>query len=1254
VVVSVRPASSQPAPVLVDWQGTARYEVVRRLGQGGMGVVYEAWDREGRQPVALKTLLHVTPAALYMFKQEFRTLADVNHRNLVRLHELVMTDSDRVFFAMELVRGTDFLTHVQRPGTQQSPGSEFGLRRSPADFDRLRDALRQLVEGVMALHAARKLHRDIKPSNVLVTQEGRVVLLDFGVATEVARVVDEEMREEAESVGTARYMAPEQAFEEAGPACDWYSVGTVLYEAIVGHSPFVGSAMEVLTKKNTVDPLPPSECVADVPADLDALSCALLHREPAMRPAGAEILRRLGAIGSAPPGRSDPAVAPTSDAANVGLAGRGAHLRALHDAFDATCSGGTVIVRVGGRAGMGKSTLVHRFLDELVEHGTAVVLRGRAYEREAVPYKAVDTVIDALSRYLMCLSDEDLTVALPKDTWALARLFPVLRRVPAIGTLAEEPLTDPQRVRRRAFLALRELLSSLARRRPLVLFVDDAQWGDTDSAALLLEVVRPPHAPPLLLAMTYREEEAQGSPFLCELSAHWHESTDVRDVPVGPLEHADAHQLALTLLGSGGESVAKIADIIARESGGSPFLVEELVRSRGLQARDMSAQDASAALASVTLEQMVSDRLAALPEQARRLLEIVAVGGRPLTVSLASQAAGIQGAADEVIALLRTRRFLRAGLRDGREVLEAVHARIRETIVAQLDAVSVREHHGRLARVLEVTPDVDVEALATHLLGAGETERGAQFAERAAEQAVAKLAFDQAARLLRLTLETLPASSPDRRRLRKRLGDVLEWAGRSAEAGQVYLAAAEGAPALEKVDLQRAAAEQFHASGRMEEGTQVLHQVLAAVGVKAPRSGRSALFWLIAYHLWLRVLGLRLRERDADQVRPEDRLRIDALYAAALGFSMVDHILGASMKVRALVASLRAGDRLQVSRAACMVALDLGGNGGPEGRTERELWALARRLAEKEKNPAAKFAVRATAGITLFLRGRWREAKDTLDPVQAMTTNRRVGQQSATLFHLYALHFLGDLKELTQRYTRLLAEAEERGNLFMSVNLRTSSATSVWLAADDPTRARRELAEAMAHWSPGKFTSQEWRAILFGADIDLYVGDAASAYEHVKGLAHDLKESSFLFVQYVRALTAFVQGRAAIASLDGLPAALRRARLAEIRRLQRRLDREQMAWTTALAAILRAGSASAAGDRTGAAAALRLAIERAQASEMALYAASAQHQLGLLLGGSEGAKLVGEAEDAMTARGVRAPARFAAMLVPGRWAPPEN
>jgi eukaryotic-like serine/threonine-protein kinase len=1257
----------------LDWEGTARFEVLRCIGRGGMGAVYEARDREHRQRVALKTLLHFNPAALYLFKQEFRTLAGVHHPNLVRLHELVAGESDRVFFSMELVRGADFLTYVQRPGTiriadgrsgvtskevlaaqvgQESGvheaaaegGSDTGRapsagrtrRTSPADFDRLRPALRQLVEGVHALHSNRKLHRDIKPSNVLVTAEGRVVLLDFGVSTELPRVADEALREDGQFVGTARYMAPEQAFEDApAPAADWYSVGVVLYEALVGAPPFSGPVVDVIHLKTTADSPPPSECVDGVPRDLDELCLALLERVPEKRPGGSEILRRLGGARN-----SILAPSPLAEArSSTGLVGRERQLRALREAFGVARGGRSVTVRVCGRAGMGKSALIQHALDELVEQGEAVVLRGRAYERESVPYKAVDSVIDALSGHLMHVNDLEGTIVSPKDTWALARLFPVLRRVPCIGEVAEEPITDPQGVRRRAFAALRELLASLSSRRPMVIYIDDVQWGDTDSAALLLELVRPPYAPPVMFVLAYREEDAQTAPFLTEVNSHWPSGANVRDVVLGPLDTEEARRLALGLLGSNDEAARNIAEAIGRESGGSPFLVEELARSA--VGKLSEAHDAK-----VTLEQMVGERLAGLPQEARRLVEIIAVGGRPLPVSTVGDAARVE-AADELVTLLQRRHFVRPGLRNGREVVESVHDRIRETIVAQLSADSLREHHGNLARALQATLAADPESVALHLIGAGETERGALFAERAAEQAAKQLAFEQAARLFRLTLDTFPATSADGSRLRKRLGEVLEWTGRSAEAGRAYLEAAEGASALQKVDLQRAAAEQFHASGLMDEGTRVLHSVLAAVGERAPRSSRSALFWLVVYHLWLRVVGVHFRERDAQEVSPEDRLRIDALYAVALGLTLVNHILGVSMKARALVAALRGGDRLQVSRAAALVACDLGGAGGPQRRTERDLWQIAERLAQKEQNPAGKFAVRATTGITLFMRGRWREARDLLDPIQAMTTNRRVGQQSAVLFTLYSLYFLGDVKELTQRYTRLVAEAEDRRNVFMSVNVRTSSAALVWLAADDPERARRELREAMAQWTQGKFSSQEWRATMFGADIDLYVGDAASAYERVRGLARALKKNFFIFVQYVRAMTAFVQGRCAIASLEVVPAAQRGARLSEARRLRRRLEREQMPWTSALASILAAGIARTVGDRRGAETALRAAIDGAEATEMAIHGAAARYQLGLLLGGDEGAELVRDAVDVMTTRGVRAPERFAAMLVPG-------
>src|SRR5882672_74999 len=312
---------TQPIAAPVDWKGTARYEILSCLGKGGMGVVYEAFDRERRQLVALKTLLHFDAAALYLFKQEFRTLADVHHANLVHLYELVMSEGAHVFFTMELVRGTDFRRYVQKPDAQRNshppsttivaqdtgaretvrPTGPGGATRDatisrpmPVDIDRLRPALRQLVEGIHALHAAGKLHRDIKPSNVLVTAEGRVVVLDFGVATELSNHGDEPPGGSGELVGTARYMAPEQADDvPPTPASDLSSDGVVLYEALVGRTPFVGSTTDVLPMKNVLDPPPPSSCVDGVPGDLDLLRRSLLCRDPTMRPTGEEILRRL-------------------------------------------------------------------------------------------------------------------------------------------------------------------------------------------------------------------------------------------------------------------------------------------------------------------------------------------------------------------------------------------------------------------------------------------------------------------------------------------------------------------------------------------------------------------------------------------------------------------------------------------------------------------------------------------------------------------------------------------------------------------------------------------------------------------------------------------------------------------------------------------------------------------------------------------------------------------------------------------------
>ena len=357
----------------------ADYQIIRELGRGGMGIVYEAFDKKCQRTVALKTFKKIDPTALYRFKHEFRALADVTHPNLVPLFELI-SDGQSWFFTMEYVQGVDFLAYLQAEDTLPPHA-------------RLRAVLRQLAEGIVALHGAGKLHRDIKPSNVLVTRAGRVVLLDFGLAADI-----EYQSFAQQIVGTAAYMAPEQALGlPATPACDWYSVGVMLFEALTGRRPHVGGRRQTLMEKQFIDPPPPRSLVPDIPDDLNALCIDLLSRQADKRPTGPEIIRRLRleGIGAEKPAPRLPVPAP-----RLAFVGRQQHLATLRDAFQATRTGKAVTMYVQGRSGLGKSALVQRFLAGLQEHDEAMVLAGRCYERESVPYKAIDSLIDSLSQYL--------------------------------------------------------------------------------------------------------------------------------------------------------------------------------------------------------------------------------------------------------------------------------------------------------------------------------------------------------------------------------------------------------------------------------------------------------------------------------------------------------------------------------------------------------------------------------------------------------------------------------------------------------------------------------------------------------------------------------------------------------------------------------------------------------------------------------------------------------------------------------------
>ncbi len=327
---SPEPYARTSAPPLHP-QVLERYEVGRCLGTGTFGVVYEARERAGGTPVALKKLAIADAGAVYAFKQEFRALVDVVHENLVRLDELFSVDGE-LYLSMELVEGESFLTRVRPPEKIRAPslhaaetaaldettgrgdsrsgerlgsldgsgggaGPTSGRRpraARPADKVRLRAALLQLAQGVLAIHRAKKLHRDLKPSNVLCTESGRVVILDFGL------VAAPGPRRERRVVGTPAYMSPEQAQGlPLGPASDWYAVGVMLYEALTGELPIGGDLRDIMLGKQALDAPDPRTRAEGVPADLAELCLGLLARDPRSRPTGAAVVRALHDAGSA-------------------------------------------------------------------------------------------------------------------------------------------------------------------------------------------------------------------------------------------------------------------------------------------------------------------------------------------------------------------------------------------------------------------------------------------------------------------------------------------------------------------------------------------------------------------------------------------------------------------------------------------------------------------------------------------------------------------------------------------------------------------------------------------------------------------------------------------------------------------------------------------------------------------------------------------------------------------------------------------
>jgi len=262
----------QPGAVLAN-----RYEIVKLLGEGGMGAVYKARDLELAREVALKVIrpeLANNPDILQRFKQELILARQVTDRNVIRIFDL--GEAGRIkFITMEYVEGEGLHQIIKQ--------------RGKLDVAEAVDIAEQVAKGLAAVHGEGVIHRDLKPSNILRDKHGRVVVMDFGLARSLA---GDGMTRTGAMMGTIEYMSPEQAQgKELKPSSDVFALGLILYEMLSGIAPFhADTAIASLLKRTQQRAVPLADIDRKIPGVLSNIVCKCLEKDPERRYQTAEEL----------------------------------------------------------------------------------------------------------------------------------------------------------------------------------------------------------------------------------------------------------------------------------------------------------------------------------------------------------------------------------------------------------------------------------------------------------------------------------------------------------------------------------------------------------------------------------------------------------------------------------------------------------------------------------------------------------------------------------------------------------------------------------------------------------------------------------------------------------------------------------------------------------------------------------------------------------------------------------------------------